>query len=134
MLSTFQAWYLAWHSSRHSWTDMEKTKYQWELCFQYMTPMEESNEILGGKKRVLQQSTLPALGFNNDTYYYRRQRRIFCITQCSLSAIKYSILFLPMLDCSAIVTLTNCKYSRVGRNNLTREDALGDHTVITVLY
>lgn len=59
---------------------------------------------------------------------------MLCITQGSLSEMKYSILCLPTLDCSAILTLSNCKTLQVGRNNLTREDALGDHTVITVLY
>lgn len=59
---------------------------------------------------------------------------MLCITQGPLSEIKYSILFLPTLDCSAILPLSNCKSLQVGRNNLTREDALGDHAVITVLY
>ena len=99
-----------------------------------MVPMEDSNETLGGKKKneVLQQSTLPALGLNNDTILGGKGG--CSVSPSALSEMKYSILFLPTLDCSAIITLSNHKYSQVGRNNLTREDALGDHTVITVLY
>lgn len=130
---TFQVWYLAWNSSRHLWTGMDKTEYQWELYFKCTVPMEDSNEILGGKKCSPSAVISSSIRFKQ-WYYSKRQRRMLCITQCSLSEMKYSILFLPTLDSSAIITLSNSKYSWVGRNNLTREDAFVDHTVITVLY